>query len=85
MGCTYFRRANNVVKKNTEFRFFQWSLSLLGVCEGQSGLDVVVKAKVDTIHKCLCILLEFDVVEVSSIWSNRSCDPLSYHPDIAIL
>lgn len=59
------RQANNAVKKNTEFRFFQWLTSQLGVSEGQSGLDVVDGAKLEAIHKCLCILLEFNVVEVS--------------------
>ena len=53
------------MKRNTEFRFFQWLTSQLGVSEGQSDLDVVDGAKVEAIHKCLCILLEFGVVEVS--------------------
>lgn len=45
-----------------EFRFFQWLLSQLGFTEDQSDLKV---AKVGAIHKCLCILLDYDVVEVS--------------------
>ena len=63
----YKRQANNAVKKGTEFRFFQWLLSQLGVSEGQSGLDVVKGAKVEAIHKCLSILQEFTVVEVNII------------------
>ena len=67
----YTRQANNAVKRNTEFRFFQWLLSQLGVSEGQSGLDVVKGAKVEAIHKCLSLIQEFTVVEVSitSIWT----------------
>ena len=61
----YYRQANSVVKKGTEFRFFQWLLSQLGVSEGQSGLDIVKEAKAEAIHKCLSILQEFTVVEVS--------------------
>ena len=59
------RQANNAVKKSTEFRFFQWLIGQLGVSEGQSGLGVVDEAKVEAIRKCLHVLLEYDVVEVS--------------------
>ena len=74
------RQANNAVKRNTEFQFFQWLLSQLGISEGESGLDVVEGAKVPVIHKCLCILLEFDVVDVSilSDISHVSCQCHSY-------
>ena len=63
IGCV--RQANNAVKKSTEFRFFQWLIGQLGVSEDQSGLDIVDGAKAEAIHKCLCVLLEYDVVEVS--------------------
>jgi len=53
-----------VVKKNTEFRFFQWLLHQFGVTEGQSNVDVTFAVKIEAVHSCLRILQEFDVVEV---------------------
>jgi len=60
----YIRQANSVVKRSTEFRFFQWLLSQLGISEAQSGVDVAKEVNVIAIHKCLSILQEFGVVEV---------------------
>ena len=58
------RQANSVVKRSTEFRFFQWLLSQLGISEAQSGVDVAKEVNVIAIHKCLSILQEFGIVEV---------------------
>ncbi|XP_065909169.1 unhealthy ribosome biogenesis protein 2 homolog isoform X2 [Dysidea avara] len=57
------RQATNVVKKNTEFRFFQWLLCQLGVTDGQSNVDVTTTVKMEAVHSCLCVLQELDVVE----------------------
>lgn len=65
MFLEHNRKANNAVKRNTEFQFFQWLLNQLGIIEGESGLDVVEGAKVPVIHKCLCVLQEFDVFDPS--------------------
>lgn len=53
-----------MVKKNTEFRFFQWLLGQLGVTEGQSSVNVTTAVNIGVVHGSLCVLLEFDVVEV---------------------